>query len=128
MRRGRAGAGRGKPRPYKNVVQKLNAGSLLFAVGEDFSAVDYRDVTTALQELHYFFAFGCELRPAGLGFGVLFEGAERFALELEIDLGEIAFGGSADRIRIAVNDDTLRRLDERLLPDGEDARLEFGRP
>jgi hypothetical protein len=87
--------------------------------------VDDCDVTAALEELHYFFAFGGELGPAGLGFGVLFEGAEWFALELEINLSEFAFGGAADGVGVVCEDDPLRGVYEGLFPDGEDALLEF---
>lgn len=97
------------------------------AVGEDFPIVDYCNVAAALQELHHFFAFACDLRPAGLGFGVLLEAAEWLALEFEIDLGEFAFCGAADGVRIVADFYGLRRFEEGLLPDGDDAGFEFWR-
>lgn len=81
----------------------------------------------ALQELHYFFAFACELRPARLGFWILLQAAKWFAMKFKIDLGEFALRGSADGVRVAADRDALCGFDECLFPDGDDARFEFGR-
>jgi hypothetical protein len=57
----------------------------------------------------------------------LLEAAHRFALKFEIDLGEFAFCGAADGITVATDGDALRHFYERLLPNGNDARLKLRR-
>ena len=89
--------------------------------------MDYGYVSTALQELHHFFTFACQLRPAGLCFWILLQGADGFALKLEIDLGEFALCGAADGVRIATDGDAIRGFDECLLPNGNDACLKLWR-
>jgi len=91
-----------------------------FAVGNDGQVAAIR------KKLHDFGACAGELRPAGSGFGILFETTVRVAVEVKIDLREAAFSGAPDGIGLASDGDLLCVVDEGLLPDREKDFVERG--
>jgi hypothetical protein len=85
----------------------------------DFGVADGGDVAAGDQELHDLGAFTGEGAPTRGGCGVLLEGADALAGEVEIDLGELALGGGKHGIGIVAQDYALFAFDLDLTPYGE---------
>lgn len=93
-------------------LSRLAAG-----VASEFGVGDHGDVAAGREELHDFGAFASHFCPAGLGLGILFEGTIGRAFEFEVNLGETALCGAADRIDLAGESDFLGAVNEGLAPD-----------
>ena len=85
---------------------------------------DDRDVSSALQELHYFLAAPGHCCPTGFRFGVLFQPAQISSVELKIDLFEFSLCCHSNRKALLFEQYSLLVFDKRLLADSQERVFE----
>ena len=83
-----------------------------------------RDVSSTLQELHYFLPAPCHCRPTGFRLGILFQSPQVSSVELKIDLPEFSLCCYSNRKALLFEQYRLPVFDERLLVDSQERVFE----
>jgi hypothetical protein len=97
--------------------------ALLFArIEMHLSIRDDGNVSSTLQELHYFLAAPCHCRPTGFRLGILFQSSQIFSIVLKIDLFEFSLCRHTNWKALIFEQDRLPVFDKRLLVDSQKHR------
>jgi hypothetical protein len=80
---------------------------------------DDGNVSSTLQELHYFLAAPRHCRPTGFRLGILFQSSQIFSIVLKIDLFEFSLCRHSNRKALIFEQDGLPVFDQRLLVDSQ---------
>ena len=78
---------------------------------------DDRNVSSTLQELHYFLAAARQRCPTRCRFGILFQSPQIFSIEVKIDLFEFSLCRHSNRKALIFEQYRLPVFDKRLLVD-----------